>query len=733
MRSSAAAYTARLPFWVLGGAVAGTLFGLLVGESAAVLHPVGTIYADLMQVAVFPYLICALLHGLGRLSPETAWRLFRCSWLVYLAVWGGAFLVIFLLSIAIPETTPAFVDGTALGTGPGLLQMLIPTNPFFDLVRNYVPAIVVFSFFYGIAIQRIENKENFLNTLELIKKASVVFWRWIVLLAPLGVFALFAVTAGTVQLSELASLSIYLVTLLGGTFVLAFWILPALMSALCPCSTREILSELQGAIVIAVVTSLSVAALPFIQQATERLAERLGIEDEDRGEVVSTTLAVSYPLAQLGNFFIWLFILFAASYYRVPLDLGDRLALPFATLLSGIGSPSSSIGAVAFLAEWLALPSDATELYTGLLAVTRYGQVLASVMGFGFVTILATLNYYGRLRLSLPRLGAAVLGGLALVGLIGGAARLLEGEVGPPQPPHFLTYTLSAETVAGVTATIEKPRSASAGEPSARQDEAAPAATGDSTDTSILQRIRRTGELRFGYNPDIIPFSYMNEQGDLVGFDIAFAYRLAQDLNVKLRFIPFEWETLDRDLTAHRFDLAGAGIYVTSARLSAFQVSEPYFESPVALIVPAENAQEFLSRDAIEARTDLTVAVFDDPIMTALARQLFPGAKVVVVPNYFALPAHPEVDAAIWTLEQARVWASAYPAYTAVVPKDLGSPFLFAYLMPPSEGQFEQYLDYWLKLRATDGFRDRMRRKWLEGKPETKPEHWSILKNLLGW
>ena len=97
-------------------------------------------------------------------------------------------------------------------------------------------------------------------------------------------------------------------------------------------------------------------------------------------------MAVSYPLAQLGNFFIWLFILFAAFYYRIPIPIGDQFALPLVSLLSGFGSPTSSVDAVAFLAGWLDLPSEATNLYVGMMTITRYGQVVVSVMGFAFVT-----------------------------------------------------------------------------------------------------------------------------------------------------------------------------------------------------------------------------------------------------------------------------------------------------------------------------------------------------------
>ena len=65
--ASGSGYVARLPLWVLIGAVLGIATGLFLGADAAVLRPAGTTYVRLMEVAVFPYIISSLLHGLGRL------------------------------------------------------------------------------------------------------------------------------------------------------------------------------------------------------------------------------------------------------------------------------------------------------------------------------------------------------------------------------------------------------------------------------------------------------------------------------------------------------------------------------------------------------------------------------------------------------------------------------------------------------------------------------------------
>ena len=139
-----------------------------------------------------------------------------------------------------------------------------------------------------------------------------------------------------------------------------------------------------------------------------------------------------------------------------------------------------------------------------------------------------------------------------------------------------------------------------------------------------LLAIQKSGVLRVGYSPYVIPFSYWNDRRDLIGFDISYAYRLASDLNVRLDLIPFHWPDLSDDLIQRQFDLAMAGIYVTDDRLKKFTVSRSYYQSPVALIVSAVRASEFLDRDAILAMPNLRLAVFDDPVLVPMLRRLFP-------------------------------------------------------------------------------------------------------------
>jgi ABC-type amino acid transport substrate-binding protein len=289
-------------------------------------------------------------------------------------------------------------------------------------------------------------------------------------------------------------------------------------------------------------------------------------------------------------------------------------------------------------------------------------------MGFSFVTLAVPMIYFGcercRVRGFLPALAT----GLVLFGAVVLGARSVESRLfPPPSDAAIMARSLDPQTTDGVRDVVHR------GLPS----DLAPLGR-----AGHLDAIRERGQLRVGYGADIVPFSYFNGHGDLVGYDVAAAYRLARGLAVGIEFVPVRWTTLEADLDRGLFDIVMAGAYATPERLRTVEVSNFYLTSPVALIVPAGSASAFLDYDGILARSGLRLGVLDDPVLEPMARRLFPRAEIVPLPSYDALADDPTVQGAIWTANQAAAWTSARSGYTAVVPADAGAPLALSYLVP---------------------------------------------------
>ena len=714
-----------LPGWIVGGAVLGLATGLFFGEEAAVLQPVGTAYVMLLEAVVYPYIISSLLYGLGSLAPAMALKLLKRSWPFYLTAWGVSLAVAYLLSLALPDiAAPDAINGAQVSHGATrLLEIILPSNIFQDLAHNNVPAVVVLSILFGVALQHLPHKDRLMSILDLIRKAGVRIWGWIVYLAPPAVFAMFAETAGTIRIEALDTMLLYLGLFMTGTFLLAFWALPGLVACLVPGSYREIMHDLRSAFLLSMVTTLSVVALPFIQQAASKLAQKSGIDDENREDIIGTCLAVNYPLGQLGNFFVYFFMLFAAVSFGSPLSLYKSIALPFMTLLSCVGSPTSTVNAVDFLGSWLGLHGDALPLYIETMVVTRYGQVALSVMGFAFLTILMTQSYFGKLRIRLWHMvGHCSLAVAALCAItVAGAA--LSPDTLPSPNADYSRFELTPQTTRNVHATVWE-----------HQDDGLFVRDSAGEKESVFERILRTGTLRVGYHPTIIPFCYRNAAGRLVGYDVACAYDLARSLNVRLSFVPFELDRLHESLTNGSIDVAMSGLYITPERLRWAEVSTPYFQSPIALIVPSDQAQDFMDMDLIKDMEDLNVVSFKDPVLQPLIKRVFPFANLDVVKDYNVLLQRPNIDAAVWTFCQARSFATTNDGFTAVKPRNLNQVMVFGYFLPPKSAQMQRYVNHWIELRELDGTLDRLADYWIHGnRPGNTTPRWSIMHNVLHW
>ncbi len=162
------------------------------------------------------------------------------------------------------------------------------------------------------------------------------------------------------------------------------------------------------------------------------------------------------------------------------------------------------------------------------------------------------------------------------------------------------------------------------------------------------------------------------------------------------------------------------------------QVTNSYFQSPLALIARSRDASRFLSYEAIAGASTLTLGVLSYPALLPMVARLFPNARIVPLASYDELPAHSEIDAAVWSLDQARAWASAHLGYTAVAPTDMGAPLVFAYFLPPDTAGMSRFMNLWLGLQSSDGFRAAQIDYWIKGEPRapTSPR-WNLLDNVL--
>lgn len=85
------------------------------------------------------------------------------------------------------------------------------------------------------------------------------------------------------------------------------------------------------------------------------------------------------------------------------------------------------------------------------------------------------------------------------------------------------------------------------------------------------------------------PFSYHDETGELVGYDVEISKAVAKKLGLEVKFQETEWAAIFAGLEGKRFDVIGNQVSINDEREAKYLLSDPYTVSPGALVVTADN------------------------------------------------------------------------------------------------------------------------------------------------
>ena len=207
---------------ILLGLVSGLGCGLIFGDYCASLSIVGTTFIGLLRMTVLPYVIVSLVANLGKLSHRQTRRLALVGGLALIVMWLIALITVCALANTFPVWKSGSFFSTVITETPrefDFVSVFIPANVFHSLAENHVPAVVLLSISIGLALSGMSNREVLIPQLEVIASALIKVNGFVVRLAPIGVFAIAASTAGTISLQEIGRLQAYFVAYTGGAFL----------------------------------------------------------------------------------------------------------------------------------------------------------------------------------------------------------------------------------------------------------------------------------------------------------------------------------------------------------------------------------------------------------------------------------------------------------------------------------------------------------------------------------
>jgi proton glutamate symport protein len=367
------------PWSALTGMFVGIALGFSKLSWVKELSNVGDIYLALLQMAVLPLVITAVVTSFYKLFQSAHnWRFIRLiflSFLVSLLVGScmGLFVALFAKVGIFNEETKLILGRLFFESGGldeqviektkgwGIVGTLIPTNIFSALAQGQMLSIVFFSVFLGLALTFIKKDlgTHFYTMLVAGYDTFFTIIRWILHLLPFGVCAVIAGQIALSGIEVLLALTKYIGYLVLAILVLMF-ILIIVIAMIQKISPFESLRRSHKTLVIAFGTQSFVASIPQILHDLEHKF----LTDTDINNFI---VPMGMTIARQGVSLLFAYTLMTVmQVYGVKVSFFDMSLIIVGSALlatAAVGPITSTISLIALLSHIMATPVGAPSIF----------------------------------------------------------------------------------------------------------------------------------------------------------------------------------------------------------------------------------------------------------------------------------------------------------------------------------------------------------------------------------
>lgn len=368
--------------------ILGVIVGLLFGEEAAVLAPLGDLLLNLLTFLIIPLILFTLMVGVNQSRLGDLGRMGGKVFLYY--VLSSAFAIIVGLTVASlfqPGTGMTLPADETFETpeNPGVINVLlniVPSNIFTAFTEMNLLGIIFTAFAFGLAIAYMRSSaefgelgEHLYKTVNGLNEATIVVLKVILQYVPIGVFAIMAEVVGSQGLDTLLSLGEMVLVLYVAIAVQI--VLYTLLLILMKIKPGIFFRHARTPILTAFVTQSSSGTLPLTLEA----ARGLGLSKSLYGFSLPLGATINMDGAAIR---IAVSAAFAANLTGNPLSLPDMLMVVLVGTLASVGTagvPGAGIVMIATVFAQLGLPMEAVALLTAIDALVGMGATMLNVTG----------------------------------------------------------------------------------------------------------------------------------------------------------------------------------------------------------------------------------------------------------------------------------------------------------------------------------------------------------------
>ena len=309
--------------------VIGVVAGKLMGESASMFAPLGSLFIQLIRMLVIPLVFVSIVAGSASLGATRSAGRIGIATIAYIFI---TTLLAVILAILLGEwfkpgaglsvnSIKSFLPAEGYNATPQKMEFwpmlldIIPANPIKSLADGNILQLIFFGLFFGFGLSAlpVSKKQPVLNAFNTFLDALIWCIQKVMLVAPLGVFGLMADATGTFGFDMLLKVgNLFWVNLIAA-FIILFLFYPLTLKLFSKIKLAHFFRSMIRPQVVAFSTSSSMATLPVTMETCE---EKLGVSKETTSFVVPLGATINMT----GNaIYYTLVALFFAQLYNIDL------------------------------------------------------------------------------------------------------------------------------------------------------------------------------------------------------------------------------------------------------------------------------------------------------------------------------------------------------------------------------------------------------------------------------
>jgi len=373
--------------------VVGLVLGIAVGyfwpAFGVGVKPLADAFLRMIKMIIAPLVFSTLVVGIAGTGDLKAMGRIGLKAIVYfeIATTIALFLGLVLVNVFQPGAGLTLPSGADTATAAGLVQNqqhgwdiflhLFPTSVIEAMARGDILQVVVFSTFFGVAVAAIGPKgQPVLDVLESTAQVMFRFTNYVMMFAPVGVFAAMASTVGSKGLGVLFTLGKLVGLMYVGLAIFALIVLGA-VSVIIRVPFLAFVRVIREPFLIAFTTASSEAALPKAME----VMERFGVPKN----IVAFVLPTGYSFNLDGStLYLSLASVFVAQIAGVSMTFGQQIIMMLTLMLTSkgvAGVPRASLVVLAATLSQFGLPLEGAAILLGIDQIMDMGRTAVNVMG----------------------------------------------------------------------------------------------------------------------------------------------------------------------------------------------------------------------------------------------------------------------------------------------------------------------------------------------------------------